>query len=197
MIVHSKEGSYAPKKRRKPLLLFVGGMGVVALSFWGALAIMDYLQQSPAISTEFIGVDQAVNLRRVDVQPKIVGAWTANGQNNDAGPVPLAGSAYGSWSGDDANTGMLTYGGISLKHGPVYLPFVTGPNTDNLVIQLIDAGTGKIVSTISPPVRGDWALLKVALPTTYVGPTEIEMRFIDNGKGWGQWMAVGPPYQQQ
>jgi hypothetical protein len=179
------------------IIYVIGGIGVVVLSFWGTLAILDYLEPPPPISSEFIQVDQVGNLQRIDVQPKIDGAWTLNGFNQEAGPVPLSGTAYGSWSGNDANTGVLTYPGISLKYGAIYLPFATGPNTDNLEIQLVDARTGKIISTISPPVHTKWVFLKVALPTTYVGPsTEIEMRFMDNGKGWGQWMAVGPPYQQ-
>lgn len=188
-----------PKKKSRILvLLFIGGTGVLVLSFWGTLTILDYLslQRISAISTEFIRVDQAVNLKRVDVQPKIIGTWTVNGHNPEAGPVPLSGIAYGSWSGDDANTGMLTYSGISLKYGPIFLPFATGPNTDNQAIQLVDAGTGEIISTIRAPVQKQWVLLKVALPTTSVGPPEIEMQFIDNGKEWGQWMAVGPPYRQ-
>ena len=198
MMVQFEEGSYAPKRRLNSVLLFIGGVGVVLLSFWGTLVILDYLnsQPLPTIRSEFLQVNQAGNLHRLDVQPKIVGAWTANGQNNAAESVPLAGGAYGSWSGDDANTGVLTYSNISLKSGPVYLPFVTGPKTDDLEIQLIDAETGKTISTIRPPALVGWVLLKVELPTTYAGPTEIEMRFIDNGKGWGQWMAVGPPYRQ-
>src|SRR5262249_47944535 len=148
----------SPRKWRTVVLLFVGGAGVLVLSFWGTLTILDYL--SSAISTEFIRVDQAVNLLGVDVQLEIIGAWTVNGHNPEAGPVPLSGTDYGSWSGNDANTGTLTYSGISLKYGPVFLPFATGPNTDNQTIQLVDTGTGKIISTIRPPVQKQWVLLK-------------------------------------
>jgi hypothetical protein len=179
----------------------IGALAVIALSFWAASKLLDRWEGPPTIDEasrirgEIIEVGDASGLQPLAVTPNITGSWTANGQDKPAGPAPLSGNAYGSFSGNDANTGILMYEGLASKSAVLYLPLVTGPNTDNLEIQINDPRTGKLLFWGRPAIQTKWVLLKFSIPNLLVG-RPLQLRFIDNGKGWGQWMAVGVPHEK-
>ena len=124
----------------------------------------------------------------------IKGAWSLDGAHPEAGRVPVEGAVYGSWSGKDANVGSLRLGPYVVQpQSVIAIPMVTGPSTDGLSLQILNAKTGKPVASLNPvPQHREWWVWKVELPAGIDDGIEIAAE--DAGSGWGQWLGVGVPH---
>jgi hypothetical protein len=123
----------------------------------------------------------------------IAGQWKEDGQWPGVGAPPSITRVYGSWAGDDRNTGALTIGPIKVSEGMILgIPLVTGPRTEGLFIEIREHESGKVVQRLSPPVVSAWVLWEVELPGQLVG-SHIDIVGTDNGMAWGQWLALGLP----
>jgi hypothetical protein len=120
------------------------------------------------------------------------GGWTLNGQEPSAGPPPFAGAVFGSWTGSDANVGVLTLGPFAAPGGTFTLPIVTGPAIGGLSITVKDAETGEIYVQFAVPKRQRWSALSLTVPQAEASRPVIVVAE-DKGADWGQWMAVGEP----
>jgi hypothetical protein len=120
----------------------------------------------------------------------IQGSWTPNGYYPEAGPAPVDGPVYGSWSGSDANVGTLRLGPYQVQSPAlVGIPVVTGPSTGGLSLQVLNAKTGQPAASLKPfPVHEKWWLWNVK------PDTPIEIVAEDTGSGFGQWFAIGAPH---
>ncbi len=126
--------------------------------------------------------------------PAIEGDWGIDAFNSAAGPAPVDGTIYASWTGSDAHTGELQW-----RSGPLgdtrslLIPVVTGPRTEGLMLRIADPTTGRILSELPLANAIPWQLWEIALPEDGSVRT-IEIQAKDEGRGWGQWLAVGQPH---
>jgi hypothetical protein len=92
---------------------------------------------------------------------------------------------WGSWTGSDAATGKVSIGPFVAPPGS-RLAFATGPSVDGLRAVVRAAGSGQVLSEFPKfAVRG-WVAWR--LPDTR---EPVVAEIIDEGRGWGQWIAVG------
>lgn len=119
--------------------------------------------------------------------------WTINTlpRNNWFGQGPL-GPVYGSWSGDDRNTGRIT---SSIFPAPenncIILPVLQGPRYGGLSTAVVDADTNQMLANVPfQDTDKQWTFWR--LP---VAASAKHLRIIaeDNGKNWGEWIAIGNP----
>lgn len=134
------------------------------------------------------------------VPVSIRGAWTVDGYYSGVPGPPLPGTAYGSWSGSDANTGSIRLGPFSADGSPaIGIPVITGPRTDGLSLRLIDASTSDTIvdlETLPSFPSQFWVVWKVPLPPAVrEHPLVIEAK--DAGRAWGQWLAVAIPHRMK
>ena len=122
------------------------------------------------------------------------GSWTLNGYFPLAGPPPVAGLVYGSWSGSDTNVGRLRLKpACSARHLSIGIPLITGPDNTGLSVKVVNLKTGKAIASLDPPpVYPNWWSWNIALPLE--ADPSIEIVAQDRGAGWGQWMAIGQPH---
>jgi hypothetical protein len=119
-------------------------------------------------------------------------AWTVNGFHPSVG-VLSTGTAYGSWSGNDANTGKLVSTPIDISgHSCVAVAIAHGPDIEGQSVELQDSDTGKTLAMIPLDRLNDsWRFWAVELNWSEV--KQIRITATDNGQAWGQWVAVGQP----
>jgi hypothetical protein len=102
-------------------------------------------------------------------------------------------SYYESYAGSDVNTGVLT---SALFPAPsqncVILASAHGPSIEGLSETLIDADTKEAIASI-PQIGSDtiWSFWRVDLPP---GSQHLQIVAEDQGKGWGQWLAISEPH---
>jgi hypothetical protein len=131
---------------------------------------------------------------------QIDSGWTLNGilqtgilKQTSFGPAP-SGPIYGSWSGDDRNTGRIT---SSMFPAPasacLILPVLQGPRAGRLSAQVIDADTGRAIAAV-PFQNTDhqWVFWRLPLPASV---KHLRITAEDMGKAWGEWMGIGNPSQ--
>ena len=71
---------------------------------------------------------------------------------------------------------------------------VSGPNTGGLLVKAMNAKTGELIAALAPPpVRAHWWAWRVDLPATQPDLT-VSIVAEDNGRGFGQWQAIGLPH---
>jgi hypothetical protein len=100
---------------------------------------------------------------------------------------------YCSWSGHDENTGRAMADFATPASGCVVLPILHGPSIDGASAELIDADSAKVLAEL--PFRAHdplWTLWRVPLPSS---AKRLRFLAVDNGKDWGQWLAVSAPLQ--
>jgi len=119
-------------------------------------------------------------------------AWTLNGFHPSVGT--LRGEVlYGSYSGSDANQGVLTSAPFETGgHGCIALPVAHGPSIGGQSVRLVDPGSGRAVAFI--PMRettGKWQFWAVEVQ----GVDKLRIVAEDKGGEWGQWVAVGEPHR--
>jgi hypothetical protein len=122
------------------------------------------------------------------------GAWTSNGYYPGVGHPNISGEVYGSWTGSDANTGVLRMGPFQIaKQAAIAIPLTTGPKTTGLVVKVMNAVTGDLIAALSPPpFLNRWWAWQVDLPVEEL-PLTVNILAEDQGKEWGQWLALGMP----
>jgi hypothetical protein len=118
-------------------------------------------------------------------------AWTLNGFHPSVGT--LSGEVlYGSYSGSDANQGVLTSAPFdTVGHACIALPVAHGPSTDGQSVRLVEPVSGRIVESIPiGETTGRWQFWAVELH----GIDKLRIVAEDHGSQWGQWVAVGEPH---
>jgi hypothetical protein len=118
-------------------------------------------------------------------------AWTLNGFHPSVGT--LAGEIlYGSYSGSDANQGVLTSAPFETNGQEcIALPVAHGPSVVGQSVRLIEAGSGETVVTIPVgAMDGFWQDWFIDLQ----GTAKLRIVAEDKGGQWGQWVAVGEPH---
>ena len=102
---------------------------------------------------------------------------------------------YGSYSGSDANQGVLTSAPFETgPHGCIALPVAHGPSIGGQSVRPVDPGSGRTVASI--PMRettGKWQFWAVEVQ----GIDKLRIVADDKGGEWGQWVAVGEPHRCQ
>ncbi len=109
---------------------------------------------------------------------------------------PPAGPIYASWGGHDENTGRIASSIFPVPaNSCIVLPVLHGPSVDGLFVDIVDADTGKgIASTPMQDGECQWQFWRVPITTTVKHARVIAQ---DQGRGWGQWLAMGGPRQCQ
>jgi len=109
------------------------------------------------------------------------------------GWLPKTTPVYSSWQQRDENTGRLTAEAAMPANGCISMGVLHGPIADGLSAQFVDADTGAVLGDV--PFRDHdylWSLWKIK-----PGANVKRVKFVatDNGKGWGEWMAVSGPME--
>ncbi len=117
------------------------------------------------------------------------GIFFADGHPKEAGAPP--GPAYGSWAGSDLNTGAVMFGPFAPKGREIAFGLVTGVHPGKAVIQVVDAGTGAVLTQVKPRVRTAWTW--VSLPVEAGRSVRLIAR--DGGRQLGEWLAVTTPFE--
>ena len=109
----------------------------------------------------------------------------------EVGDAPLGGF-FSSWAGSDQSTGTLFSSVFAApKDGCLIFPVIHGPSTDGLSEEVVDADTRQTILWVPLGLGTTWQYLR--LETTASRRLKVVAR--DNGRGWGQWLAVGTPSQ--
>ncbi len=129
-----------------------------------------------------------------NVNWKVEGAWTKNliPPGVEAGAAPS--EFLASWSGNDANTGSIISSPITAPANRcVILPVLHGPEVDGLSAKVVNAEMGELIATA--PMQGagtQWRYWRVPLDP---GVKHFRIEAADEGRGWGEWLAIGAPSQ--
>lgn len=118
-------------------------------------------------------------------------AWTRNGFHPSVGT--LHGEVlYGSYSGNDANHGVLSSAPFETNgRDCIALPVAHGPSTVGQSVRVVDAVGGNIVAAVPlDEMSGSWQYWSVEVQ----GHPRLRIVAEDNGAGWGQWVALGEPH---
>ena len=120
-------------------------------------------------------------------------AWSKDG--GDFAKNPGDSDYWGSWSGNDEQTGKLILRmEVDHRRKALRIPIRTGPNTENLTITIKDMNTGEkfaVVEEITTQIDV-WGFLDIPM-VALDGTDEIEVVFEDAGDIWGSWMAIAIP----
>ena len=144
----------------------------------------------PAAGVKIIPASQmgaAIHISEWKADP----AWTRNGFHPSVGT--LNGEIlYGSFSGNDANQGVLTSAPFAVAgHTCIALPVAHGPSLGGQSIRLVEPVSGKTVQSLplsdSPGIWQVWAI-------ELQGIDKLQVVAEDKGGEWGQWVAVGEPH---
>lgn len=103
-----------------------------------------------------------------------------------------AGPVYASWSDNDANTGRLTSSIFPVpRSGCLILPVLQGPRANGLSVDLLDADTNQVVAS-SQFKNGPttWTFWRMTPPAE---TKRLRIVAEDQGKDWGEWLAVANP----
>ena len=125
----------------------------------------------------------------------IEGSWGKDGYPHEAGQPPFDGPVYASYNGSDAHTGTLRLGPFRVANQiSIAVPTVSGPDNGGLLLKVVNARTGELIASLSPPpMRIHWWVWRVDLPTAQPDLT-VNIVAEDMGRAWGQWQALGMPH---
>ena len=134
-------------------------------------------------------VDKAIP----DVTWQMDKSWTLNETPTTPrfGWKPATSAIYSSWQHRDENTGRIVAEFARPANGCVSMGVLHGPSAGGLAAQFLDADTGAVLGEF--PFRDHdylWSLWRVRASTNVK-----RIRFVasDNGKDWGQWLAITGP----
>lgn len=151
------------------------------------------LQGSTSIPDEQIVDGRSVGAQVAGIQWQMDPAWSVNGiPANWPFGYPPRGPVFGSWSGDDANTGRLTSSVFAPPaDGCLVLPVLQGPRGGNLSASIVNPQNNQAVAQ----VRFDngpnaWKFWEMRIPSAV---TQVRIIADDRGKGWGEWLAIASP----
>jgi hypothetical protein len=117
--------------------------------------------------------------------------WTRNGFHPTVGT--LNGEVlYGSFSGNDANQGVLTSPPIAVAgHACIALPVAHGPSVGGQSVRVVDPASGKVIQSLPlSDTPGIWQYWGIELQ----GTDSLSIVAEDKGSQWGQWVAIGEPH---
>jgi hypothetical protein len=120
------------------------------------------------------------------------GSWTLGPLPVEPDGMPPGVPHYQSWSGADANTGVLSSNVFAVPTGNcVAVGAAHGPSTIGLSLRMLDGDTGKEIASLAMN-SGDlaWRFFAFQAPD---GVKRLTIVAEDQGRDWGQWLAVGPP----
>lgn len=99
---------------------------------------------------------------------------------------------YNSWSGSDAHVGRITSSIFSAPgNGCLILPVLQGYHSAGLSAEVADADTSQVLTSIPfQDAAKQWMFWRIPF-----SPSVKHLRIIaeDNGRNWGEWMAIGSP----
>lgn len=149
-------------------------------------------QRPPLVEASRVGAELTVTGVQVE------GDWSESGAHPTAPPF-TGGRWYASWSGADGNSGRLQLRFRPPATGKVAIPLLTGPATGQLSLRILEGEGGRELARLSVgddgrlPVRSTaWHAWTPAIDPPAAGAEWI-LEARDEGRGWGQWFAVGMP----
>lgn len=104
------------------------------------------------------------------------------------------GEIYSTWNGNDAKQGTIESTEFPVPAGGCFvLPVLPGPSMQGLSVEIIDGATGRVAAAAPIHDRSRWW----AYWQFRLGPNvkTIRIRAQDHGTAWGQWIAVGQPFE--
>lgn len=117
----------------------------------------------------------------------VTGVFPPDGFNEAVGANPWGGRSWGSWGGDDKNTGRIVLTADVTGIDRVAIPFVTGPTPAGSRLEVkVDAETVQVLS--APADLQRWSAIDVRIPP---GARTLEIIAQDASSAWGGWLAVG------
>ncbi|HOY78827.1 MAG TPA: hypothetical protein PLN33_13520 [Hyphomonadaceae bacterium] len=118
------------------------------------------------------------------------GIFPQDGNHPASGSNPWGGRIWGSWGGDDKNTGKVTLTANVEGLTRVAIPSVTGPSIENLQIEIAVDGVALKRLPIPADMSG-WTALEIEIPAN---GKRLELTATDVSSAWGGWLAVGEPH---
>jgi len=108
--------------------------------------------------------------------------------NTPPGPI------YSTWNGDDGNQGQIDSSDFAVPaSGCFILPVLHGPSTDGLSVEIINAETAQTVAAAPMQDYVKWWSYWRFHAGSNVQKVRVSVQ--DHGSGWGQWIAIGQPYE--
>ena len=119
-------------------------------------------------------------------------AWIEKGSYDGVPQYKQIQMNYGTWKAGFAATGELRLRIPDFAgHTELNIPYLSGPVIPNGCLTVIDNKTGKEIAKARPaPYSSHWMVIQFQLPA---GLESIDLIVREDGKGWGQWMGIGPP----
>lgn len=121
----------------------------------------------------------------------VTGTFVRDGQKNSAGKYAPPDLAWGSWAGNDANTGTLTFGPFP---APAHLRLGIGGFPSNygnsIALELTD--THESFPLELSPIGERWKFIDVDLPASWRGHPAILIA-TDGSRDPNGWLALTPP----
>jgi hypothetical protein len=116
------------------------------------------------------------------------GGFTQDGEYATVNPAGIRSARYGSWSGSDTNTGMLTSApfragfGLSLRYSgyPMH-------NGESIGVERIDDGATKVLNL--PDARESWREATVSLPLAWLG-RNVRLVAADKSNAFQSWIGI-------
>jgi hypothetical protein len=133
------------------------------------------------------------------VRVSLQGKWV-KGSNAVRGQVyPHDGSFFESYNGSDSNVGILTMEfQISAQDPHFVLPYTAGPYPRNMGLRVGVARSGVTISELILQPSNAWTAFDFEIPD-WIRQSAIKegvvVEVVDDGSGWGQWLAVGLPHK--
>ena len=149
-----------------------------------------------------IGVYRLVSKNPVDLPCEIAQqkndiTWTQAGAfDKPCGPFGTF-DYWGSWSGSDTFIGRFSLQvKITQEQRHIIIPYLTGPQSKNQSISVIDEAEENVICSIDPlpTSSSNWSFLSIEIPP---GITQVVIEADDAGTGWGEWSAIGKPCIQK
>lgn len=117
-------------------------------------------------------------------------AWTERGAYPAERPF-TSGGYFGSWSGADANTGVMRMTVRVDGRDEIAVPYITGPSPLGQSLRVTDKFSGAEIWKMDPLKKSaQWRFQRIRLPPR---TREIVVEAVDAGADGGQWHAVDTP----
>lgn len=106
-------------------------------------------------------------------------------------------NAYGTWIDSDANVGRIDWKLETDKaitsFETIVFEYTTGPSVENLYINILDKNDIPVYKFDLQEARA-WTKVEINInDLDWDGEGPLSLNVIDNGNGWGQWIAVLQP----
>ncbi|MEO1028768.1 MAG: hypothetical protein AAFX02_06875 [Pseudomonadota bacterium] len=114
--------------------------------------------------------------------------WPIEGGFHTLGPPPVEGFWWGSWAGSDANSGELVWRAMDISApSTLRVWLATGPSSGGQSL-VLRKSNGEVIDRFQfDTTNENWVEVEIDLPAS---SEPVDIAFVDNGVGWGQWSAV-------